>query len=92
MRSFSDTMGREWIANAREEETPRHHGRWFMTFQLASAVSPAEFALPEIQWQNRGTAERTIRTMSEGELRRRLEVARARAPRVENEVSTAATK
>lgn len=81
MRTFSDTTGSEWIASAREEETPRHHGRWFLTFRTTTAGAPADYALPEIRWQNRQTAERTIRTMSDGELRRRLDLARARSPR-----------
>jgi len=78
MRSFSDATGAEWVATAVEEDTPRHHGRWYLTFRPAQ--SDVEYPLPEVRWQNRQTAERTILTMSEAELRRRLRIARGRRP------------
>lgn len=81
MRSFTDTAGNEWIASAIEEETPRHHGRWYLIFRPAGSESAVEYPLPEVRWQSRHTAERTILTMSEAELRRRLGVVRARRPR-----------
>ena len=76
MRSIKDDTGSEWIADAREEETPRHHGRWYMVFRRADGDT--EYPLPEFRWQTYDTAERTIRTMSEFELRRRLLGAGAR--------------
>ena len=76
MRSIMDETGAEWIADAREEETPRHHGRWYMVFRRADGT--AEFPLPEFRWQTCETAERSIGTMSEFELRRRLLGAAAR--------------
>lgn len=79
MRSFSDEMGRGWIATAHEEMTPRHHGRWHLVLHPEGAPSET-LMLPEVRWQTRETAERTIRTMSETELRRRLRIARGRAP------------
>lgn len=92
MRSFSDTTGTEWIASAIEEETTRHHGRWFLTFRPAESGSDIEYVLSEVRWQNRQTAERTILTMSEAELRRRLRIARARGPRPVLAESLAATR
>jgi len=77
MRNFPDDQGREWTATAREEMTPRHHGRWYLAFHPA-ADPAALIPLPEIRWQTRQSAERTIRTMSEFELLRRLLAARAR--------------
>jgi hypothetical protein len=74
MKSFTSEDGREWVATAREEATPRHHGRWYMVLHPAEGEAP-ELALPEIRWKNRQTAERTLRTMSEFELRRRLRMA-----------------
>ena len=76
MRSIRDESGTEWIADAREEETPRHHGRWYMIFRRADGA--AEFPLPEFRWQTYETAERTIQTMSDFELRRRLLAGSAR--------------
>lgn len=82
MRSFKDENGRVWIATALEEETPRHHGRWYLVFHpegQPDAVRP----VPEVRWKTRASAERTVRTMSETELRRRLRAARERSPSVE---------
>ena len=71
MRTFSDEAGRDWVATAREEQTPRHHGRWF--FVLHPADQPTlELSEPEVRWQTAASADRTLRTMSVFELRRRL--------------------
>lgn len=90
MRSFMDQEGRGWIATAREEETPRHHGRWHFVFHTDALPTNLELALPEVRWQSRETAERTILTMSENELLRRLAVARARVPQITVEPAPAA--
>lgn len=74
MKSFTDDEGREWVATAREEHTPRHHGRWYLVIH-PSDTEEQELAVPEIRWKNRFTAERTLRTMSDFELRRRLRTA-----------------
>lgn len=77
MRAFHDEAGRDWLATAIEEQTPRHHGRWHLVFHPAddpSAVQP----MPEVRWQTAATADRTIRTMSEFELRKRLAIALGR--------------
>ncbi|HEX7117488.1 MAG TPA: hypothetical protein VF212_01790 [Longimicrobiales bacterium] len=79
MRNFKDESGQEWVATAHEEETPRHHGRWVLVFHPAGATESV-LPLPEVRWQSRATAERTVKTMSETELRRRLHTARGRAP------------
>ncbi len=71
MRTFEDETGRAWIATAEEEDTPRHHGRWYLVFRPADAEKP-RLAMPEVRWKNLQTAERTIATMGTVELRRRL--------------------
>jgi len=78
MRSFQDAAGREWLADAMEEDTPRHHGRWYLVFRPATGDGPV-LSMPEVRWQTRETAARTINTMSLAELRRRLAAVRARA-------------
>ena len=78
MRNFQDDRGREWTASAREEDTPRHHGRWVLVFHPAEDPA-AVIPLPEVRWQTAQSAERTLRTMAEFELVRRLISARARA-------------
>jgi hypothetical protein len=77
MKNFTGEDGREWVATAREEDTPRHHGRWFLVLHPANGGSP-ELMLPEIRWKSRRTAVRTLRTMSDFELRRRLRIATRR--------------
>jgi hypothetical protein len=72
MRTFLDAAGRAWVASAREESTPRHHGRWYLVFHPEGGPDDL-FAMPEVRWQTAATAERTLRTMSEFELRRRLD-------------------
>jgi hypothetical protein len=78
MKQFADADGSEWIASAREEQTPRHHGRWFLVFHPAGD-DDARLAMPEVRWQTKETAARTVRSMSTFELRRRLHILRERA-------------
>jgi hypothetical protein len=76
MRTFEDVNGESWVASAREEDTPRHHTRWYLIFE---GQDGSELAMPEVRWQTRATAERTLRVMSEFELRRRIHIVRERA-------------
>jgi hypothetical protein len=78
MKPFADETGAAWVASAREENTPRHHGRWYLVFHRAGQ-DEAVLAMPEVRWQTRATAQRTLLTMSEFELRRRLHVVLERA-------------
>lgn len=86
MRTFHDEHGREWIATVKEEATARHHGRWYLVLRAADGDGPdagAELPVAEIRWQTEASARRTIRTMAEFELRKRLAGAlrRVGAPR-----------
>jgi hypothetical protein len=72
MRSFVDAQGDAWLATAVEEDTPRHHGRWYLIFH-PEGDETRMIPVPEVRWQNRPTAERTLQTMSVFELRRRLQ-------------------
>jgi hypothetical protein len=76
MKSFAEESGTQWVASAREEDTPRHHGRWYLVFEAADG---SMLPMPEVRWQTRATAERTLLTMSDFELRRRLHIVRERA-------------
>ena len=78
MKPFTDVHGGAWVAGATEEDTPRHHGRWYLVFQPAGAAAP-RLDVPEVRWQNLGEAERTLATMSLFDLRRRLVAAQRRA-------------
>jgi hypothetical protein len=75
---FADESGLEWIAVASEERTPRHHTRWYLTFHAADRPDRV-YPMREVKWQTEVTAERTLRTMSVFELRRRLRTALSRA-------------
>jgi len=78
MREFTDEQGAVWSAFAAEEDTPRHHGRWYLVLRPVGADVPL-LAAPEVRWQSRASAERTLATMSLFELRRRLTGAERRA-------------
>lgn len=78
IRSFLDDAGRSWCATAREEQTPRHHTRWFLVFH-EEGDSDHFYAAPEVRWQTLATARRTIASMSEFELRKRLASVRMRS-------------
>jgi hypothetical protein len=71
MKTFNDEHARSWVATAREETTPRHHGRWYLVFHPADDESRV-LAMPEVRWQTPASARRTLASMSEFELRRRL--------------------
>ncbi|MGH7481427.1 MAG: hypothetical protein ACRELV_04680 [Longimicrobiales bacterium] len=80
MRTFQDQDGASWLATAlEEEESPRHHGRWYLVIRPEHAEEPT-YALHDVRWQSRGSAERTLRTMADWELQRRLAWVRQRAP------------
>ncbi|MDX1674915.1 MAG: hypothetical protein R3314_08985 [Longimicrobiales bacterium] len=77
MKQFTAEDGREWVATAHEEDTPRHHGRWYLVLHPADSDEPA-LTVPEVRWKSRHTAERTLATMSDFELQRRLRIAARR--------------
>jgi hypothetical protein len=70
MRVFTNADGQSWVAKAVEEDTPRHHGTWYLVFHPESDAAHL-YPVPEIRWQNAATAARTLKAMSEFELRRR---------------------
>jgi hypothetical protein len=78
MRNFTDDVGGEWTAAAQEEDTPRHHGRWYLVFHTAGS-DDVLLPMPEVRWQTSASARRTLRTMSQFELRRRLAAVQVRA-------------
>lgn len=77
MKTFMDEHGRTWVAGAREEITPRHHGRWYLVFHPAEDETRV-LPMPEVRWQTLASAQRALTTMSEFELRRRLHLLRER--------------
>lgn len=78
MRTFEDEEGRRWRATVRERPGPDYKGRYYFYVRPEEADDEDGVALLDIRWNSRRTAERTLRTMSEFELRRRLRSARGR--------------
>ena len=77
MKTFEFEGGERWVATAERENTERHHGVWYLVFHREGDRAAA---LPvfEVRWQTEATADRTLKTMSDFELRRRLKSAIAR--------------
>ena len=48
MREFTDEQGAVWSAFAAEEDTPRHHGRWYLVLRPVGAQVPL-LAAPEVR-------------------------------------------
>lgn len=74
MRQFTDGEGRTWTALAREEPGTDYKGRFYLVLRPADEPEQ-EYPLEDIRWNNERTARRTMETMSEVELRRRLRTA-----------------
>ncbi len=78
MREFQDEQGRTWVAEVRERPGPDYKGRYYFTLVPADGTEDDAVALVDIRWNTERTARRTLSTMSDVELRRRLRAARGR--------------
>ena len=76
MREFVDGSGAVWVASVRERLGPDYKGRYF--FFLEPARGGGGLALLDVRWNSERTARRTLETMSDVELRRRLRSALGR--------------
>jgi hypothetical protein len=77
MRQFEDAEGQLWQATVRERPGPDYKGRYY--FWLEPGDGGSGVALLDVRWNSERTAQRTLATMSEVELRRRLRSALGRA-------------
>ena len=75
MRDFTDSDGTQWTAASVGESGVDYKGRFFLILTSAKGVT---VSLPDVRWNTQRTAARTLKTMSEVELRRRLRSARGR--------------
>ena len=71
MRKFVDDRGVLWEAHVAESPGGDYKGRFYLTLR-EEGTGETPIPLPEVRWNSLRTAERTLRTMSEVELRRRL--------------------
>jgi hypothetical protein len=79
MKEFTDAEGRVWIATVEERPGLDYKGRFHFRLEPKEGGGEEAVALEDIRWNSRGTAERTLATMSGVELRRRLRSAVGRA-------------
>ena len=70
MREFTDGEGAGWVATVRERQGPDYKGRYY--FFLEPRSGGEGVALLDVRWNSERTAQRTLDTMSQVELRRRL--------------------
>ncbi len=77
MRTFPDSDGTEWTASVRELAGPDYKGRYFL---VLTGANGEEAELIDVRWNAERTARRTLETIGETELRRRLRSAVGRGP------------
>ena len=72
MRSFVDGTGRAWMASVRKRAGLDYKGRYHLSLAPEGGGAEEAVDLLDIRWNSERTARRTLETMSEVELRRRL--------------------
>ena len=78
LRDFTDSTGGTWTASVREDAGPDYKGRYNLVM-VPTGDPASEVTLDDVRWNSERTARRTLETMSEVELRRRLRSALGRA-------------
>jgi hypothetical protein len=79
MREFKDERGETWLASVLEREGEDYKGRFFFRLSPKDGAQEPCILLRDVTWNSSKTAERTLNTMSEVELRRRLKIGLGRA-------------
>jgi hypothetical protein len=79
LRDFTDADGRGWTASVREEQGTDYKGRLYLVLTPHDGSAADAVSLENIRWNSEQTARRTLETMSEVELRRRLRSALGRS-------------
>jgi hypothetical protein len=82
MRTFEDDQGHAWVATIRSRPGQDYKGRYYFFLTPENGGEETGVALVDVRWNSERTARRTLETMSDVELRRRLRSAagRARSP------------
>ena len=81
MRRFHDHEGHAWVASVAQEQGGDYKGRFYFVVDGEGEHEGRRVSLTDVRWNSFRTAERTLSTMSEVELRRRLRSALGRANR-----------
>jgi hypothetical protein len=71
MRRFQDDQGATWVASVKEQSGEDYKGRFWFVMIPEEGSSGDVVELVDVRWNSLKTAERTLQTMSEVELRRR---------------------
>ena len=79
MREFTDEGGTGWVASVAERPGDDYKGRFFFLIAPSEGGAEEAVSLEDVRWNSSRTAERTLKTMSDLELRRRLRSARGRS-------------
>ena len=78
MREFDDASGATWVATVKARPGTDYKGRYYLFLRPEDGTETEGVALLDLRWNSERTAERTLETMSDTELRRRLRLARGR--------------
>ncbi len=78
MRRFRDDLDAPWVAFVRERAGDDYKGRFWFVMVPEEGADKDEVELIDVRWNSRKTAERTLGTMSDWELKRRLRSALGR--------------
>ena len=78
LRTFQDEQGWGWIATIRRRPGPDYKGRYYFFLTPEDGGEEEGIALIDVRWNSERTAQRTLETMSDVELRRRLRSASGR--------------
>jgi len=81
VKEFADELGAPWVAKVASEPGTDYKGRYCFEMTPAEGGADAAVRLVDVRWNSEKTALRTLETMSDVELRRRLRSARGRAAR-----------
>ena len=71
MKKFLDDEGNTWVASVRARPGEDYKGRYCLLLRPENAPPEEGVELSDVRWNSRRTAERTLKTMSVTELRRR---------------------
>ena len=79
MIDFTDPEGCAWRASVREETGADYKGRLYLVLSRLDGGEEPAVRLEDIRWNSERSARRSLETMSEVELRRRLRSALGRS-------------